>query len=71
MKLSYSEARKKICPMAREDIYPGENTISKHCISDHCMAWRFTSSLTGYCGMAGPLSKYSEGIEKENEEIKF
>jgi len=52
MLVTEEEARRKRCPANIPNGIPG------HCVTSHCMAWRWSGLSTegkhlGYCGLAG------------------
>ena len=62
------EAKKKWCPMAREETvvlgrWDKEGKIGYCCIASNCMMWRWAGGNAergigneqGYCGFGGPL----------------
>jgi hypothetical protein len=60
--MTEEEAKGKWCPMAKVASIDGDGVNRRHdgapnrgaiCIASSCMAWRWDSKTTGYCGLAG------------------
>ena len=67
--MTEDEAKSRWCPMARpansnanRNASDGSPRAAAHCLASGCAMWRWNSTTTGYCGLAGaPTGSWAGG----------